>query len=148
MFEFGFFTKYFTGTQIDSRTFLCTICGETKKMTRQLYIHLRTHSCSKKYLCLKCFEGFDNAKEARKHLLKHKRKWHLFLRNDCTSSRFKPLNLLKFYQFEIFLKLIPPQRKEDVFCVLCHIITVSKYSAWEYWLATMFQSWCMHLRHD
>ena len=113
-------------------------------MTRQLYIHLRTHSCSKKCLCLKCLEGFDITKEVWKHHLKHKRKWHHFLRNNSTSSKFKPLNLLKFFQFEISLKLIPPQRKEDVFYLLCHIIAGPKYSTWEYWLATIFQSWFIH----
>ena len=51
-----------------------------------------------------------------------------FLRNNSTSSKFNLLNLLKLYQFKITLKLTSPQRKEDVFCLFCHIITGPKYS--------------------
>ena len=117
-------------------------------MTRQLIIHLRTHSCSKNVCVLSASRVLTIPKKLGSTTLSTNENDIIFSAITLHPAKFNQYIYLIFINSKCLRSSFNLRVRGSCFFLLSHIITSTKYSTWEYWLATMFQFWCMHIRHD
>ena len=64
---------------LESKKFVCEICGKEYIRAGSYYTHLREHGAeTKKHKCMICIQSFDTVEEIKQHLLTHKRETSKF----------------------------------------------------------------------